>query len=122
MKTKEEIIRKILKVWLDPEDTKDTIVFTDDIAINEISEEIGEAMQKYSDQENERLKAVVSKQDELNKLRKSYIVFIGEQLSDHAEFLRIHGISCSEKDIKTGIEYRKQIEYFESELSKLKAE
>ena len=95
---------------------------TDEYMDCPVPKEYWPIMQEYSDQENERLKAVVSKQDELGKLRKSYIVFIGEQLSDHAEFLRIHGISCSEKDIKTGIEYRKQIEHFESELSKLKAE
>lgn len=64
--------------------------------------------------------AIIEKLNELNKLRKSYIVFLGEQLSDNAAFLKAHGIVCSETDFKIGAEYRKQIEHFELELANLK--
>jgi hypothetical protein len=64
-------------------------------------------------------KAVIQKQEELNKLRKSYIEFLAEQLGSNAMFLKIHHVVTSEKDIKIGAEYRKQIDALESELSLL---
>lgn len=66
--------------------------------------------------------AIIEKQKELDKLRKSYIDFIGEQLSDNAMFLKVHGITCSEKDVKIGAEYRKQMNALESELQTLESQ
>jgi len=64
--------------------------------------------------------AIIESLEDLNTLRKSYINFLSEQLSDNAMFLKVHGIITTEQDIKTGAEYRKQIEDIELSIATLK--
>ena len=65
---------------------------------------------------------IIDKQAELDRVRKSYIDFLGEQFGYNAMFLKTHGITCSEKEIEIGLEYRKRMNALESELQALESQ
>ncbi len=91
---------------------------------DQINKDLWKQIKSKSFEYREKIKAplndLIQKQDELNKLRKDYSDFLGEQLGGNAIFLANHGILCSEEDVKVGKEYRNQINQLESEIKKLK--